>query len=303
MFHNLYSNATYIGLFFGQTVYLMERFDEGQALELIEKHRIQFVGLAPTMMERMMRHPSFSSRNLESLEAVFHSGGRTDKVKLAWIERVGAQKVYEMYGETEMVATTVIRGEEWLEHRGSVGRPYGELADTRREGRVLPAGEVGEIFGKPAIGLSAKYVGAAVPQVRGRRVLSVGDLGWLDEEGYLYISDRRSDMIVTSRNLYTAKVERHIRLPRHHRCRGDRHPGPALGIEGARDTWEIEGPESEFSPDDLDEFLHTKLSGYKCPKTWIVQDMPRNEMGKVRRRELIEQHMSGLSEHEHNAPA
>ena len=67
---------------------------------------------------------------------------------------------------------------------------------------------------------------------------------------------------------------------------------------------EIEGPESEFSPDDLNEFLHTKLSGYKCPKTYeIVQDMPRNEMGKVRRRELIEQHLSGLSEHEHNAPA
>ena len=68
LFHNLYSNATYIGLFFGQTVYLMERFDEGQALELIEKHGIQFIGLAPTMMDRMMRHPSFQTRNLESLE-------------------------------------------------------------------------------------------------------------------------------------------------------------------------------------------------------------------------------------------
>ena len=116
LFHNLYSNATYIGLFFGQTVYLMERFDEGQALELIEKHGIQFIGLAPTMMDRMMRHPSFQTRNLESLEAVFHSGGPCpDKVKLAWIERVGARKVYEMYGETEMIASTFIRGEEWLE--------------------------------------------------------------------------------------------------------------------------------------------------------------------------------------------
>ena len=213
LFHNLYSNATYIGLFFGQTVYLMERFDEGQALELIEKHGIQFIGLAPTMMDRMMRHPSFQTRNLESLEAVFHSGGPCpDKVKLAWIERIGARKVYEMYGETEMIASTFIRGEEWLEHRGSVGRPFGcELQIRDEEGRALPCGEVGEIFGKPAMGLSAKYVGPQSIKSEEDGFFSVGDLGWLDEEGFLYISDRRSDMIVTGgKNVYTAEVENAI---------------------------------------------------------------------------------------------
>ena len=117
-----------------------------------------------------------------------------------------------MYGETEMVATTVIRGEEWLEHRGSVGRPYGcELQIRDDEGRVLPAGEVGEIFGKPAIGLSAKYVGPQSLKCEDGGFFSVGDLGWLDEEGYLYISDRRSDMIVTGgKNVYTAEVENAI---------------------------------------------------------------------------------------------
>ena len=112
-------------------------------------------------------------------------------------------------------------------------------------------------------------------------------------------------MIVTGgKNVYTAEVENAI----------FDYPGiiDAVVIGIPDQLWglkvhailEIEGPESEFSPDDLNEFLHPKLSGYKCPKTYeIVQDMPRNEMGKVRRRELIEQHLSGLSEHEHNAPA
>lgn len=302
LFHNLYSNATYIGLFFGQTVYLMERFDEGQALELIEKHGIQFIGLAPTMMDRMMRHPSFQTRNLESLEAVFHSGGPCpDKVKLAWIERIGARKVYEMYGETEMIASTFIRGEEWLEHRGSVGRPFGcELQIRDEEGRALPCGEVGEIFGKPAMGLSAKYVGPQSIKSEEDGFFSVGDLGWLDEEGFLYISDRRSDMIMTGgKNVYTAEVENAI----------FDYPGisDAVVIGIPDQQWglrvhailEIEGAESEFSTDGLKEFLHTKLSGYKCPKTYeIVQDMPRNEMGKIRRRELIEQRVSSLSERE-----
>ena len=92
------------------------------------------------------------------------------------------------------------------------GRPFGcELQIRDDEGRVLPAGEVGEIFGKPAIGLSAKYVGPQSLKCEDGGFFSVGDLGWLDEEGYLYISDRRSDMIVTGgKNVYTAEVENAI---------------------------------------------------------------------------------------------
>ena len=200
-----------------------------------------------------------------------------------------------------MIASTFIRGEEWLQHRGSVGRPFGcELQIRDEEGRALPCGEVGEIFGKPAMGLSAKYVGPQSIKSEEDGFFSVGDLGWLDEEGFLYISDRRSDMIVTGgKNVYTAEVENAI----------FDYPGisDAVVIGIPDQQWglrvhailEIEGAESEFSTDGLKEFLHTKLSGYKCPKTYeIVQDMPRNEMGKIRRRELIEQRVSSLSERE-----
>lgn len=300
LFHNLYSNATYMGLFFGQTVYIMERFDAAQALEIIERHAIQCVGLVPTMMERMMNHPSFDECDLSSLEAVFHSGGPCpDRVKLRWIERVGPTKLYELYAATEMVGSAVIRGDEWLEHRGSVGRPIGCSIEIRDEdGKPLPAGTVGEIFGRPDPGLITHYLGA--PPIRGAEdgYFSVGDLGWLDKDGYLYISDRRPDMIVTGgKNVYSKEVENAI----------FDFPGvtDAVVIGIPDEEWgrrvhailEVAAPET-FSFEDLKAFLHERISGYKCPKTFELLDwMPRTDFGKIRRKELIEERLAGLSEH------
>ncbi|WP_225749603.1 class I adenylate-forming enzyme family protein [Paraeggerthella sp. Marseille-Q4926] len=304
LFHNLYNNTTYIGLFFGQTVYLMERFNAARALELIEKHQIDCIGLVPTMMERMMAEPSFTTRNLSSLKAVFHSGGPCpDRVKLGWIDRLGADRVYEMYAATEMVGSAVIRGDEWLEHRGSVGRPVGCAFQIRsEEGEVLPAGQVGEIFGKPVPGLITHYVGAPSIAADDEGYCSVGDMGWLDADGYLYISDRRVDMIVTGgKNVYTAEVENAL----------FDYPGiqDAVVIGIPDEEWgrrvhailelEAGADASSISFDDLSAFLRTKISGYKCPKTFeIIECMPRTDFGKIRRKELIDQRLQGLSEHE-----
>lgn len=300
LFHNLYSNATYMGLFFGQTVYVMERFNASRALELVERHAIQCIGLVPTMMERMMNDSSFDERDLSSLEAVFHSGGPCpDRVKLRWIERVGAKKLYELYAATEMVGSAVIRGDEWLGHRGSVGRPVGCSIEIRDEGgRPLPAGTVGEIFGRPDPGLITRYLGA--PPIRSAEdgYFSVGDLGWLDEDGYLYISDRRPDMIVTGgKNVYSKEVENAI----------FDYPGvtDAVVIGIPDEEWgrrvhailEVSSPQT-FSFEDLKAFLHERISGYKCPKTFELLDrMPRTDFGKIRRKELIEERLTGLSEH------
>lgn len=300
LFHNLYSNATYMGLFFGQTVFIMERFNAAQALELVERHAIQCIGLVPTMMERMMNDPSFDTRDLSSLEAVFHSGGPCpDRVKLRWIERLGSKKLYELYAATEMVGSAVIRGDEWLEHRGSVGRPIGCKIEIRDEvGQPLPAGTVGEIFGRPDPGLITHYVGAPPIRAAEDGYFSVGDLGWLDKDGYLYISDRRPDMIVTGgKNVYTKEVENAI----------FDFPGVTdVVVIGIPDVeWgrrvhailEVAAPET-FSFKDLKTFLHERISGYKCPKTFELLDrMPRTDFGKIRRKELIEERLTGLSEH------
>lgn len=300
LFHNLYSNALYLGLFFGQTVYLMERFNTSQALELVERHAIQCVGLVPTMMERMMSDSSFATRDLSSLEAVFHSGGLCpDRVKLGWIERIGSKKLFEMYAATEMVGSTVIRGDEWLGHRGSVGRPVDCLIEIRGEdGHALPAGSVGEIYGCPETGLVTHYLGSPPICGAGDGFFSVGDLGWLDEDGYLYISDRRPDMIVTGgKNVYANEVENAM-----------------LDYPGIRDAVVIGMPDEEwglrihaileisepgsFSFEDLKAFLHERMSGYKCPKTFeVLERMPRTDFGKIRRKELIEERTAGLSEH------
>lgn len=309
LFHNLYSNTTYIGLFFGQTVYLMERFNARQALEIIEKHEIECVGFVPTMMERMMAEPTFATRDLSSLKAVFHSGGPCpDRVKLGWIDRVSPKKVYEMYAATEMVGSTVIRGDEWLRHRGSVGRAVGCTFQIRDErGAVLPAGRVGEIYGKPVPGLITQYVGAPPIAADEAGYCSVGDMGWLDEDGYLYISDRRSDMIVTGgKNVYTAEVENALfDYPRIRDAVVIGIPDEEWGqrVHAILELREA-SPSSPFSFDDLDAFLHERMSGYKCPKTFdIVERMPRTDFGKIRRKELIDQRLRGLSEHEPHGQA
>lgn len=252
------------------------------------------------MMERMMNHPSFDECDLSSLEAVFHSGGPCpDRVKLRWIKRVGPTKLYELYAATEMIGSAVIRGDEWLEHRGSVGRPIGCSIEIRDEdGKPLPAGTVGEIFGRPDPGLITHYLGA--PPIRGAKdgYFSVGDLGWLDKDGYLYISDRRPDMIVTGgKNVYSKEVENAI----------FDFPGvtDAVVIGIPDEEWgrrvhailEVAAPET-FSFEDLKAFLHERISGYKCPKTFELLDrMPRTDFGKIRRKELIEERLAGLSEH------
>lgn len=301
LFHNLYSNATFMGLFFGQTIFLMDKFDAARALELVEEKGIQCMALVPTMMERMMLDPSFETRDLDSLKTIFHSGGPCpDRAKLAWINRIGAKKVFELYAATEMIGSAVIRGDEWLEHRGSVGRGVGCVFRIQDEhGNVLGPGEIGEIYSKPVSNLITFYLGGAKIDATDDGFYSVNDLGWLDEDGYLYLSDRRSDMIVTGgKNVYTVEVENAVC---DYPCVRDvvviGMPDSEWGLR-VHAILELSCSEEEFSFADLQAFLHEKLSGYKCPKTYeIVQEMPRNEVGKVRRRALIEERVSRAEGH------
>src|SRR5581483_870050 len=140
-----------MGLLLGQTMVVMERFDARRACELIQEHRVQFVLVVPTMMRRILELPDLRGFDLSSLESTIHTAAICPPVvKRGWIDLLGPEKVWEAFGATEAVGHHVIRGDEWLQHPGSVGRPWQcEQKILGEDGRELPPGEIGEIFTRP----------------------------------------------------------------------------------------------------------------------------------------------------------
>ena len=274
----------------GSTLVLMERFDAEEYLRLIERERITWSLTVPTMWSRIMELPADvrARYDLSSLETMLHSGApMAEWLKREVIGFLGAPRVMEMYGATE-VAGTIIGGEEWLEHPGSVGRALeGYRIEIRDDdGAPLPPGEIGEIWIRPPGRPTFEYLGAQ-PRIDGDFV-SVGDLGSLDTDGYLTIADRRTDLILTGgSNVYPAEVESVIL----------QHPGVrdvvVVGLPDA--SWgqrvhaivEARDPLAALTSEDLDTWTRTRLSGYKRPKSYeLVPAIPRDAAGKVRRQAL-----------------
>jgi len=187
LYHNAPLVVSTYGLLMGHHVVVLPKFDAEAALLAIESHRVTWVNFVPTMMARMWRviEPDPSRYDLSSLRTVWHMAAPcADWLKEAWIGLVGPEKLFELYGGTENQSVTVISGTDWLEHRGSVGKPLmGEMVIFDAEGNKAPVGEVGEIFMKRAEGTppTYRYIGAEVREVNGWE--SLGDLGWMDADG------------------------------------------------------------------------------------------------------------------------
>ncbi|HJQ58720.1 MAG TPA: AMP-binding protein, partial [Vineibacter sp.] len=153
-YHNAPFSLIHAGLFAGGHVVNMARFDPLQALELIARHRVQWVNFVPTMMHRIWRLPE-AQRNafdLSSLRVVFHMASACPAwLKERWIEWLGPERIFELYGGTERQGATVISGTEWLAHKGSVGRiqPGSQVRVVDEHGKNCPPGQVGEIFFLP----------------------------------------------------------------------------------------------------------------------------------------------------------
>ena len=296
LYHSVPAGFSFFGLALGHTVVLMERFDAELAVDLIERHRVELVTMAPIMMQRIVRLPEIHSRDLTSLQAVAHSASPCPHwLKRAWIDLIGAEKVVEAYGSTELPINTVIRGDEWLEHPGSVGRPTAnvEIRVLDEAGQDVKPGIVGELYFKNDVASAFDfiYVGADQPAERPDGYRSVGDLGWLDHEGYLYLADRRTDLIITGgANVYPAEVEAIL----------SQAPGVAdvvvIGVPdeewGRRVHAIIQplDPESPPSESELDALCREHLASYKVPKTYeYLPELPRNAAGKIRRSALVEE--------------
>ena len=287
LYHNQAFLFSQVALFAGASVVIDEKFDAERALAAIARHRPTILNVVPTMMLRMARAPSFHCADLSSIRTLWHMAAPcADWVKRAWIERIGAGRVCELWSATEVTGVTTIDGEEWLRRPGSVGRGYNTeifILDSRR--RPLPPGEVGEIYTRfnqdPP---QYSYLGAAPLDTIDGGFASVGDLGYLDADGYLFLADRRMDLIISGgANIYPAEVEAVL----------TQFNGVAdavvIGLkdeELGRRVHALIEPSASFHlcQTALDAHLRNYLARYKVPRTYeIVERLPRDEAGKIRR--------------------
>ena len=293
LYHSAGFHWSWLALFLGNHVVVLPKFGAIEALQAIHTRRVDWTYLVPTMMSRILRAVQAEPDrfDLTSLAMVWHMAAPCpDWLKQAWIDLVGADKLMELYGGSEGIVGAIISGNEWLEHRGSVGKPIGgqiRIVDDR--GAELPAGDVGEIFMKPDHEVSARLVGAEQRERDGWK--SIGDLGRVDADGYLYISDRRVDMILSGgANVYPAEVEAAL----------VEHPAVARAVVvglpdedlGQRVHAVVEA-EGDLTVDELLAFLGDRLVRYKIPRSIRFVDTPlRDDADKVRRSQLRDQEIA-----------
>ena len=295
----LYHNGPFVSashaLMAGGHLVLLPRFDPLRTLEQVEAHRATWLYLVPTMMSRIWRLPEAVRTGIDvsSLETVWHLAAPCPPwLKEAWIEWLGGERIWELYAGTEAQVTTVITGTQWMERRGSVGRPInGDVRILDDDGAEVPPREVGEVFLRRLAGTDPtyRYIGAEA-RARGEWE-SLGDLGWVDEDGYLYLADRRADMIlVGGSNVYPAEVEAAL----------DEHPHVAssavIGLPdddlGQRVHAIVQAP-ADLDVDDLRAHLESRLVRYKLPRSFELVDEPvRDDAGKVRRSRLVDERRS-----------
>jgi bile acid-coenzyme A ligase len=194
-----------------------------------------------------------------------------------WAGLIGAERIVMAYGSSEGFGLTTLRGDEWLRHPGSVGRPLpgAEVKILGDDERELPPGQIGDVFLRSSREGGSSYLGD-VPQARRTAdgFATMGDLGHLDAEGYLYLADRRADLIVTGgANVFPAEVESAL----------IDHPMIAdVVVIGLKD------PGSPPAAGDVRDYARSRLAPYKVPKTIeIVAALPRSEATKINRGRMI----------------
>jgi bile acid-coenzyme A ligase len=300
----LYHNAPFMfsmnGLFTGNHLVVMTRFDAALTLDLVERHRVDWMLLVPTMMHRIWRLPDDEKygRDLSSINGILHLGAPCPPwLKQVWIEWLGPERIWELYAGTEAQGVTIISGQEWVEHPGSVGKPReGTMKVCDADGDELPAGEVGELWMKVNEDRPTyRYIGAEARHREGWE--SLGDMGSFDADGYLYLADRMSDMILSGgSNVYPAEVEAAL----------DEHPAvSSCAVVGLPDdemgnivhaVIHLHPDHEPVTDDELRSFLADRLVGYKIPRSFERVDVPvRDDAGKVRRSALRDQRLAGES--------
>ena len=281
----------------GAEVILQPRFDAEELLQLIERHRISHLHMVPTMFVRLLKLPEAVKRkyDLSSLRQVVHAAAPCPpEVKQAMIEWWGPV-IVEYYGATETGIVVYCDSAEWLAHPATVGRALEgcEVKIVGDDGRELGTGHVGEIFVRNFGVSDFTYHGqdAKRQEIDREGLVSVGDVGYLDTDGFLYLCDRKRDMVISGGvNIYPAEIEAVlIGMPGVQDCAIFGIPDEEMGESLAAAIQPHAG--TRLEADMVRGWLRQRIAGYKVPK--LVEfhaELPREDSGKIFKRKLREPH-------------
>ena len=278
---------------FGSTFVLMERFDAGEVMDAVQTHKATVMDGVPTMYFYMLAHPEFKTYNLSSLTRAV-VGGQTMPVAKSeeWTSKTGCPML-ELWGMTELAGPGIMQHSYGENRLGAAGieMPYfqAKIVDPKDAARQLLNGEVGELMVSGSFVMMG-YFGneeATKEAIEPDGWMHSGDLAKMDDERYIFMVDRKKDMILTAGyNIYPAEIERVISA----------HPAVAMvGVGGKADpekgeiakAYVVLKPDKQATPDDIRQHCREHLAAYKVPReVQIVPDLPTTSTGKILRREL-----------------
>jgi long-chain acyl-CoA synthetase len=295
LYHTAPASYAQAHLWVGATVVLLPRFDPEEALRAIERYRVTTTFMVPTHFVRLLQLGAerLSAYDLSSLRLVLHAAAPCPvEVKRRILEVFPEDSVVEFYGASES-GFTKVSAKEWRERPGTVGKawPGHELRVYREDGSLCAPGEVGLVFVRaPHLSFRYRHADDKTAQAFRDGFFTAGDLGYLDEDGYLFLVDRRTDLILSGgANVYPAEVEEVLQ----------QHPDVAdaavVGVPdaemGKRVIAVVERRTgTAVGEEELIAFARARLADYKCPRRVVfVAALPREPTGKIRRHELAEQ--------------
>jgi long-chain acyl-CoA synthetase len=280
----------------GGTVVVLRKFDASAWLRLVKEHRVTDTFSAPTQLKRIVSLPpgELARADLSSMRTLIANAAPVPySLKREIVEKLGDGFLYEVYGSTELGVVTVLPPEDQLRKPGSCGKTYGpiEVRIVRDDGSDAPTGDAGELFIRTTLEMDGYHRTDEQLTQHDREWKSVGDVAYLDDEGYLYICDRKKDMIISGGvNIYPAEIEAVIY----------EHPAvldvAVFGIPD--DEWGERvhaivqlKPEVEVHLDELRAFVEARVGGYKRPRDYEVRnELPRTDSGKLLKRVLRDEY-------------
>src|SRR5271155_5507506 len=282
----------------GITTVVLEKFEPEGCLDAIQRHRVTHGQFVPAMFTRMLKLPDAkrNSYDLSSLQRVMHAAAPCPvEIKKQMIDWWGPI-VDEYYASSEAIGSTLISADEWLAHPGSVGKPMlSEIHIPDEEGNEPPPGQAGEIYF--AGGYDFEYLNDAAKTAASRDKhgwVTVGDVGYLDDEGYLYLTDRRHHMIISGGvNIYPQEAENLlVTHPKVLDAAVFGIPDDEMGqsVKAAVQTVDPADATGEFA-DELVTWLRERLAHYKCPRSISFEaQLPRTDTGKMFKHELVKKY-------------
>ena len=300
LYHSGPNAFALLAMMLGGTVVVMRKFDAHEWVRLVREHRVTSTFSAPTQLKRIVSLPDdvLAQADCSSMRTLIANAAPVPyALKVEVIEKLGDGFLFEVYGSTELGVDTVLSPEDQLRKPGSCGRPYGhiQLKVIGDDGNESAPGEPGELYIRTTLGMDGYHeTTEQLSQLDGGDWQSVGDVARIDDEGFVYICDRKKDMIISGgMNIYPAEIEAVLY------SHPDVMDAAVFGVpdeEWGESVHAVVQPRTGRTLDlsAIEAFVDEQLANYKRPRSWEVrEELPRTESGKLLKRLLRDEHWAG----------